>query len=83
MQKVSVLFYGLIMAFLYEIIVIIILNLLCYYSTLPGEFVFDDSVAILKNKDVSNKISQQSLKVNIMNENSVLMINQLNFRTSS
>ncbi|CAO1404459.1 unnamed protein product [Diamesa serratosioi] len=50
------------MAIVYEIIVIIILNLACYYSTLPGEFVFDDSVAILKNKDVSNKLSKQSFK---------------------
>lgn len=28
------------------------LNLVCYYQSLSGDFVFDDSVAILKNRDV-------------------------------
>lgn len=36
----------------YKYLLIVVINLLCYYQSLDGEFVFDDSVAILKNRDV-------------------------------
>jgi hypothetical protein len=36
----------------YKYLLIVGINLLCYYQSLDGEFVFDDSVAILKNRDV-------------------------------
>lgn len=36
----------------YKYLLIIGINLVCYYKSLDGDFVFDDSVAILKNRDV-------------------------------
>lgn len=35
-----------------EYLAIIVINLICYYQSLDGDFVFDDSVAVLKNHDV-------------------------------
>lgn len=47
---------------------IVCINLLCYYRSLSGDFVFDDSVAILKNKDVlSDEINVNTIKVRLMN----------------
>lgn len=40
------------MNLLCKYLTIVCVNLLCYYQSLNGDFVFDDSVAILKNKDV-------------------------------
>jgi hypothetical protein len=36
----------------YTHLAIVFLNVICYYRSLRGDFVFDDSVAILKNKNV-------------------------------
>lgn len=38
--------------FVLEYIAIIVINLICYYQSLDGDFVFDDSVAIIRNRDV-------------------------------
>lgn len=40
------------MKLLYKYLIIISINLICYYRSIDGDFVFDDSVAILKNRDV-------------------------------
>lgn len=40
------------MRLLYKYLIIICINLVCYYRSIDGDFVFDDSVAILKNQDV-------------------------------
>ncbi|XP_070503725.1 protein O-mannosyl-transferase Tmtc4 [Chironomus tepperi] len=40
------------MRLLYKYLIIICINLICYYQSIDGDFVFDDSVAILKNRDV-------------------------------
>lgn len=46
------------------VISIIFINFLVYYKSLDGEFVFDDTVAILKNNDIkSRNISIQEIKV--------------------
>lgn len=44
-------------------------NILCYYQSLSGGFVFDDSVAIVKNKDVHKGINSNTLQVGFLNEN--------------
>lgn len=46
---------------------IICLNLVCYYQSLSGDFVFDDSVAIVKNKDVYEGFHNNTFKVGFMN----------------
>lgn len=44
--------------------IIVCVNLVCYYQSIEGEFVFDDSVAIVKNRDVNNgEINSETLKV--------------------
>ncbi|KAG5668176.1 hypothetical protein PVAND_016126 [Polypedilum vanderplanki] len=40
------------MRLLYKHLLIICINLICYYRSIDGDFVFDDSVAIIKNRDV-------------------------------
>lgn len=49
-------------------LVIVGVNLICYYRSLSGDFVFDDSVAILKNKDVYDGFNENTFKVNFINE---------------
>lgn len=50
-------------------LLIVGVNLLCYYRSLSGDFVFDDSVAILKNKDVYEGFNVNTFKVSFINEN--------------
>lgn len=38
-------------------------TILCYYRSLSGEFVFDDQVAIVKNKDVNEGFNENTLQV--------------------
>ena len=57
------------MNLVFKYTLIIFINLLCYYSSLSGDFVFDDSVAILKNRDVSEKFNGETVRVSLMNEN--------------
>lgn len=45
--------------------VVVVINLLCYYRSLSGDFVFDDAVAIVKNKDVFEGSSSTTLKVSL------------------
>ncbi|CAG9812134.1 unnamed protein product [Chironomus riparius] len=40
------------MQLFYKYLIIICINIICYYRSIDGDFVFDDSVAILKNRDV-------------------------------
>lgn len=42
---------------------VVCVNLLCYYRSLSGDFVFDDSVAVLKNRDVFEGFSSGSIRV--------------------
>lgn len=56
---------------------IIFINFVCYYQSLSGDFVFDDSVAIVKNKDVYEGFNDKTLKVSLMNEN----LNEIRFAT--
>lgn len=53
---------------MYNYLTIICINLACYYQSLSGDFVFDDSVAIVKNKDVYEGFNNNTLKVGFMNE---------------
>lgn len=50
---------------------IVCVNVVCYYQSLSGDFVFDDSVAIIKNKDVYG-FNSNTFKVS--NSNQVLLI---------
>lgn len=47
--------------------IVILVNLVCYYRSLYGEFVFDDSVAILKNKDVVGGFNNNTFRVSFIN----------------
>lgn len=44
-------------------LLIVSVNLICYYQSLSGDFVFDDSVAIVKNKDVYEGFTEGTFKV--------------------
>lgn len=51
---------------------IVSINLICYYKSLSGGFVFDDSVAITKNKDVYEGFNSETIKVSF---NKILLFN--------
>jgi hypothetical protein len=36
----------------YKYLIVIAVNVVCFYNSLSGSFVFDDNVVLLKNKDV-------------------------------
>jgi hypothetical protein len=55
------------MRLVYKYLIIIFVNLICYYRSLNGNYVFDDSVAILKNRDVYGELDSQTIKVSFMN----------------
>lgn len=44
-------------------VVVILFNFVSFYRSLDGEFVFDDSVAILKNNDVNKRNISIQVKV--------------------
>lgn len=51
------------MNWLCKYLAVILVNVLCYYQSLNGDFVFDDSVAILKNKDVYEGFNNNTFRV--------------------
>lgn len=51
------------MNLVFKYLLIIFINLFCYFRSLPGDYVFDDSVAILKNKDVYDGFKNDTIKV--------------------
>lgn len=51
------------MKLLCKYLTIIAVNLLCYYPSLDGDFVFDDSVAVVKNRDVVDGLNNKTFKV--------------------
>lgn len=51
------------MNLVYKYLAVVSLNLVCYYQSLSGDYVFDDSVAIVKNRDVNNGLSRETLQV--------------------
>ena len=52
------------MRLLYKYLIIFCINLICYYRSIDGDFVFDDSVAIFKNRDVyEGKFDEKTFEV--------------------
>lgn len=56
------------MNLLFKYVTIVSVNLLCYYRSLNGEFVFDDQVAIVKNHDVYSGFNNNTLRNLLQND---------------
>lgn len=50
-------------------LIIVCVNVIIYYRSLSCDFVFDDSVAVVKNRDVSDGFTPETFKVSFINEN--------------
>lgn len=55
--------------FNYKYLLIVSVNVIIYYRSLSCDFVFDDSVAIVKNRDVSDGFTPETFEVSFINKN--------------